>query len=196
MLVPDSTNFDELTVRLRDLVTNTELSSNAVAGIGGVFAPGGAWLYLATYERTLLGADHGRIVTSGGTTLYKAFAPPLTDKPTLAATGSGGVVTAGVHRVGYLIQTATGFAGRLSPVDSSTQLFDTTSAVTIAAGEKIDFELDIAWPQDAVLAYPVMTTADNLDRYFIVPGLDPEVIAGGTTHSICLLYTSDAADEL
>ena len=82
----------------------TVTALSAVAGCGGVFAPAGIFVLFASYSNRFVGAslEHGYVIAPGGTIgtfSDKAFQGALLTKPTLGVTGSGGVVTAGTHRV-------------------------------------------------------------------------------------------------
>ncbi len=143
----------------------------AVTGAAGASLVGaGTRLYGAFYDATgRLGIAQAEVYTwdNGTDTL---FSPPLTIVPTMAETAAG-VVTAGVHKIGYLFTTRSGYTGKLSPVNSSTVFVPATFTSTGAH----NLQVTIAGALPAYLNPPatfqvVMTTVANPNQYFAVPG--------------------------
>lgn len=185
-------------INLADGIESTAIIVGAV-NIGVTVASAAIYAYGAFYNIDVTSNSVDGTVTGGyifgpsGTFTDQLFLYPLFNKPTLTTTGPGHVVTPGVHRVGYLIQTRAGYTGRISPVNLTTDSFDTTSVVTVAAGEEIGFSLTVNFPTESSLVYPVMTTVDNPDRYFIVPGIAPVAVSGGI-HTVIFVIDIDDAD--
>ncbi len=104
-----------------------------------------------------------------------------------------GVVTAGVHRYGYLVEYDTGFTGRVAP-DSSLEVPPSVTSFrpvsfTSAGAKNISIALNPgasgdAWRAGAVAVSIVMTTATNLNQYYIVPGTRTAVVPGTAAHTI------------
>jgi hypothetical protein len=156
-------------------------------------ASSGARLFIATFTTAGVGAGQCRVYGFNSTTLVdKAFLGPLTTKPTLGNTSTGNV-TQGLHRVGYILQTRSGFAGKISPVTASNE-FDPTSVISAPGGQKISFSVTALWPAEADLIYPVMTPSTDLNRYFIVPGYESGVAVPAGT-SWAATATIDVSDE-
>lgn len=141
-----------------------------------LFTNGGTRLYCAPINTACAGTSDGRVVNDD-TTTDRLFLGPLSTLPTLANTGTG-VITAGTHRVGFVIQTRSGFIGRISPANSTDGTFNTASAIVAPGGRQINLQVTATWPAEAVGVYAVMTTADNLAQYFQVPGASYGVIGG------------------
>lgn len=157
---------------------------------GSVIAASGPRIYTATYDANMAGTGSGRVVNST-LTVDKLFLGPLSDVPTVTNTSTGNV-TAGVHRVGYIIQTRSGFQGRISP-SSVTTGFNTASIVTATGGAKLRFQMSgITWPTEANEIFPVMTPAANLNRWFAIPNVSQAITGGGTT---AVDLTFDISDD-
>lgn len=124
-----------------------------------------------------------------------AFTHPTTRHPSLTATG-GGSVTAGVHRVGFVMETQSGYQVQISPAVSQSDgswAFDATSIVTSAGNDTIAFSITgYSWPAGVIKVYPVMTTTTNLNRYYYVGTLSATVVPGSTT---AVNFTLDKSDD-
>ncbi len=160
---------------------------------GASITSNGTRVFIAHFDPSSAGVGQCRVVGKYGASINtdKAFLGPLTVKPTLVDTGTGSV-TAGVKRVGYILQTRNGYVGKLSPTTSG-GTFDITSTVTATGGKTITFAITTTWPTESAVLYPIMTTSDNLDRYFIVPGLS-YATPGGTSWAISATIDISDAD--
>jgi hypothetical protein len=128
------------------------------AASGAVIAASGPRVYTASYDSNMIGTGHGHVVNATGLTTDKLFTGPVATTPTMSDTGTG-VITAGTHRAGYIIQTRSGFMGKISGITSWT-----------AAGSKqANFSLTASLPTEATNVYPVITPASNLNRWFLIP---------------------------
>lgn len=179
-----------------DLASPSPVDRYTISGAAGVqFASSGTRCYGAAFSSAGTGVDHGYVTTQYGAAIYddKLFLGPLTTKPVITEP-SAGSVTAGVHRVGYIVQTRSGFLGKISPVNSSTGIFDTTSTVTASGSKNLSVAIAVAptitWPAEAEKVWPVMTTVANLNRYFIVPGVAPLAVS-----ALGVTFTLDITDE-
>jgi hypothetical protein len=159
---------------------------------------GYARMAVATYTALQVGAGQARIAnfvgygTPPAIVADKAFSGPLTDKPTLTENAAGSV-TAGDHRVGYILETRSGFFGKLCPAVSG-GTFDTTSKITSTGGKNVRSALTKTWPAEVVKVWPFMTPTTNLNRYFLVPGLS-QVVVGGVS-STATFYIDITDDDL
>lgn len=150
--------------------------------------------YLAAFNSSQQGATECRVVSILGGVIQvdKCFLGPLTTKPVIAEGGVGNV-TAGLHRIGYMIQTRNGFRGKISP--SIGGLFDTTSVITSTGDKTITFDLTATWPVEANLVYPVMTPSTDLNSFYIPPQLvDGVSVPGGQTYALPT-QTFDISDD-
>ncbi len=123
--------------------------------------------------------------SSGGTlsvaTLKRIFDGPMTYVPPAPTEPGVGVVTAGIHRFGYILEFSDGFTTRVSPdtgASSPPNLTSFTPITFTAAGVKnLLFTFNpstdanvLTWPAGIVAISMVMTTIDNLNQYYVVPG--------------------------
>lgn len=158
---------------------------------GSVLVTDGNRMYGAFYDSTGKAGFAGGQVFGKGVGADPLFAAPLATVPTVSETGSG-LVTAGVHRIGYLVTTRNGFTTNLSPATGSPLAF-VPVAFTSSGGKNL--QVVIAGPIPATYVGTnnvqiVMTTAANLDRYFTVPGAvaNLDIVTGAT---ITLSITDD-----
>lgn len=180
--------------------------SNPAAG--AVMVPDGQRLYASFYDSTgRYAADAGQVYgwNIGADPL---FAAPLTITPTIAETGPG-LITAGVHKIGYMTTTRNGYTGQLSPIAGGA-----FSPVSFTASGAKNLQVTIAGALPSYLSggvsaiQIVMSTVANPNRYFAVPGAvvspaanpsiitfsitDDDLAATGTdvTNQVDLLATS------
>lgn len=160
---------------------------------GAIFTSGGTRLYVATFNAAGSGANQLRVVGVyfAAMNTDRAFLGPLTTKPVLANSGTAGTITAGEHRVGYIITTRNGYTGKVSPVTADL-VFDITSSFTAPGSQKLLFQLTALWPAEAFTISVVMTPQSNPNRYFIVPqsslGVPPGI---SSTVNISIDITDD-----
>lgn len=162
--------------------------------IGASFASGGPRLYAAAFDVNGIGTTQARVTGTDVAAIYidKAFMGPLTVKPTLSNTGTGNV-TAGLHRVGYILTSRNGFTGKISPVTGS-GVFDITSTITATGGKQITFSLTATFPTDSDTVYAAMTSVDNLNRFYLVPGASAGVLGGSGGFPATITITIDISD--
>jgi len=154
---------------VRDLLSISPQTMYTQAGaVGASITSGGTFLFLATYDANGNGVGQCRVASQYVAALNTdiAFQGPLTAVPTVSNSGTGSV-TAGIHNFGYILQTRNGFVGRISPVSGSTFV---PVALNAAGGKQVSFSVTTTWPADANIVYPVMSTVNNPNRYFLVPG--------------------------
>ena len=65
---------------------------------------------------------------------------------------------------------------------------------TLASGKKSEYYIDIK--KASTDPYVLETIADEMAKSIAAAGLKFDLIGGVALGSVCLLYTSDAADEL
>lgn len=176
---------------IRDLTAPSPLLLYTQAGgAGACLANGGTFLFTTTFDANGNGIGQCNVTSQyvAGINTDQAFQGPLTAVPTVSNTGSG-VVTAGTHRFGYIVGTRNGFTGRISPVAS-----EVFAPVTLNAtgSQEVSFSVTATWPASAAVVYPVMTTANNLDRYFLVPGQSFNVPGGVSFTASFTINISDA----
>ncbi len=182
-------------VRKINLADSTTIDLFAAAGspVGAAFVPAGPRLYIATFDINGLGTDEGHVSSnfSAFTGLYTEvlFAPPIQAVPAVADLGVAGNVTAGLHRVGYLITTYNGFTTSPSPIDSNGNFAYATW--TAAGAQQAIFTLTATFPSYAQGIQVIMTTTTELDTWFIVPGTQVAVPGGSTFTVSTLIDISD-----
>lgn len=157
---------------------------------GASMAVSGERLYAAFYDGTgRLGTNIG-YVYGWNIGADQLFAPPISNPISAAdvAPLSGpGLVTAGIHNIGYLYTTRNGYTGPICPAVPSSPVATFTPLVhTAAGGEALQLTISGSLPSYLVggtdnVFQIVMTTVANPGQYFAVPGAialcaDPTVI--------------------
>jgi len=154
----------------------------------------GQQFFLTAYTTGAIGAGQARIFgvyPTLGVAIDKAFLGPLTTAPVLTNSGAAGQVTAGLHRVGYMITTRNGFTGPISPVISGGG-FDVDSNITAPGAEYINFTINPAtWPTEAATIQMVMSPASNPADYYAVPYSSYAVVGGANFPISDIINISD-----
>lgn len=155
------------------------------ASVGAVLLPVGSRAYAVFYDVTgRTGTTYGQVFGLG-IGADPLFAAPLPNVPTITETAAG-VVTAGVHRIGYLATTRNGFTTNLSPFSGG--VFAPVS-FTSAGGQNLHVVIPATIPtymQGTNNVQIVMTTTTNLNRYFTVPGAIGSLLVGGATINVSI----------
>lgn len=168
----------------RDLVTpaNTyNLVTGLTAALGLSCVPAGFRIYMAFFKERSSNPGNPQTaypvriwdgtLNTGVPNVEIAFSPPMaTTAVAINYTEPGaGVVTAGDHNFGFLILTWNG--GTPPPSPWSAGSFVPTT-VTAAGSTYLNVVVDPTanWPSYVQSVQLIMTTADNPDRYYIVPG--------------------------
>jgi hypothetical protein len=108
----------------------------------------------------------------------KAFYGPLTNTFTVAEDAEvSDQVTAGTRRFAYRVLTRNGFLGRLCPADLDGNALPVTFSTQGGFAYDITFP-STYWPVEASRVYMYMTTADNLQAYYEIPGANFAVPGG------------------
>lgn len=157
------------TAKFLDLVTNTIGTLFSEAARGLQVSESGDKAFIACFNNAQGSAGQVRIslpLISGGQ-IDTAFAPPWEVLPVITDTGSG-KVTEGPHKFAYVVETRTGFTGKPSPTPSG--LFAPVTFTVAAGGRALSMGLTVTTPADAAFVHPIMTRADNEDRWYFVPG--------------------------
>lgn len=147
---------------------------------GASFCGIGIRLFIAFYDANGIGTGVAQVYSNAG--VDPLFAAPTQITFSSATEPSSGANTAGLHRLGFLLQTRNGFTTSWCPVNSS-NIFTPYTGYTASGGKNLRLVVNGAgatWPAYASQGQVIMTTAANLNRYFIVPGA-VWTIAGGTT---------------
>lgn len=183
--------------RVGDLGTPSPQDVYTVSAYSAVCASGGSRLYVtffnpSAFSPTPIGVGHLIVLAVFGAEVDadRAFLGPQTTALSITGAGSGNV-TQGVHRIGYIITSRTGFAGKLSPVTGADSEYDISSVLTAdATDQSFTVTLDTSsWPTEANSVQLFMSPVDDLNRYFLIPGGSLGV-SGGT-----LNFTVDVSDE-
>jgi len=146
-----------------------------VGADGAVMVASGSRLYAAFY------INGGRLSQNSGQVygalvgLDNLFAAPLVNAIAASETGAG-VVTAGLHRIGYVFTTRNGYTGRLCPVDSNGNF----APISFTSAGSKNLQLQISGAIPSYLQMPatpggsvfqiVMTVVGQPDTYYAVPG--------------------------
>lgn len=172
------------------------ISHPVVAGYLSTYATVGPRLYQAYWALSAT-ADMAPISTayaitkSGGNFNSDSIIPgpsPTTFVPGGGITEpSGGVVSAGLHKLGYRMQHRSGFLGRMSPDSSTSSNPTTTSFVPLtftSSGNKNlvwSFTPTGNWPADVVQVQLVMSPVNSPNQFYNVPGVVQNVTGGAAT---------------
>lgn len=169
----------------------------AATAVGAFFAPSGPRLYAAAYNSSGAAVDHGKVIGYQGSAFYadNLFAPPMTYTPSAPTEPGAGYITAGSHRIGYVVEHRSGYFGRPSP-DSGTGTPSTATfqpVTKVAAGSK-NFSITLnptAWPTSAAKVHIVMTPVNNPNLYCLVPGANATVTGGASDSKTIVWSISD-----
>ena len=175
-------------------IRTLNLSGNTVATImtttgspaGASMVTDAQRIFAAFYDAT------GRQGTAGGQ-IYgwnvgadPLFYHPITNVPTASETGTG-VCTAGMHRIGFLLQTRNGYTTALCPVNSG----GVFAPIEFTSTGNHNIQVSIPGPFDANISggsiQIVMATVANPNQYFAVPGaIEQGAIANPTIITISI----------
>ncbi len=190
--------FEDGTVKAINKANEAVTSMFPQAGRGMVVAEAGDEAYIAVYGSNGLGAGQVRISQPniGIGTTDTAFAAPFVEVPVITDTGAG-EVTQGVHKFAYIVQTRTGFAGQPGPKPGD--VFSPVSFNVAAGGRALNMAITVTIPANASFVYPIMTRADNPDRWYFVPDVQVPLTPGPTTLNIPINISderlADGAEE-
>lgn len=150
-------------------------------GATASFAADGTHLYSGFIDSTSKGADQGQVFAFGQASADTLFSPPITYNPGAPTQPSAGTVTKGVHKIGYVIETRSGFQTMPSPAVAG-PTFQPIS-FTAAGGRNISWTLNTTWPLYAKQVRVIMTTVANPNRWYYVPAMT-NLVPGGSALSI------------
>lgn len=167
---------DGTTIKRRNL--SDGVTDSALTGLtttrAPVFADLGSRLYFCGFDVSGLGTTqcrvHDGLSTSGSLDIDVAFRGPLTFSAFSAADNGTGLCTKGLHKIGFIFQSRTGFAGQPSPVSAG--VFAPASVTLNAGNRSIRASITLDTPADAGANsgfFPIMTRADNPNTWFFVP---------------------------
>jgi hypothetical protein len=171
---------------------------SSAASYSAVLANAGARLYAAMFGADGKGAEQGRVISyqNGGYVADKLFTAPMTYTPGAPTEPAAGSITAGVHRLGYIVESRTGYLGRPSPDLGSGQpsLQTFLPVVFTATGSKnAVWTLNTIWPEWAVRVHVIMTTVDNLNDWRFVPGASAALSPNGELQQVQITF--DISDD-
>jgi hypothetical protein len=156
-------------VRLANLASpSAALIMTQATAAGASFADAGSRLYAAFYD------SHGNGGVAGaqvyGATYGAAdsvMAAPLPVSPSVTQPGAG-LITVGPHRIGYLLQTRSGYVGPPGPA-SATNVFIPVTFTAVGL-KNITVAFTNSYPIEASQVQIIMTPTNNLNDYRLVPG--------------------------
>jgi len=183
--------FENGEIRVRDLYFRVQkFTAAAIAGAyGATVVEAADRLYISTYKSDFTGASEVRILYPTATTGYidKAFMGPMTNVPTLTEPYAG-LITAGAHKWGYIVTSRSG--SQLLPSPWLTNAIFNPVTFTSAPSKTIQVTIHGPWPQDAAYVSAIMTTIENPEKFFIVPGTEAAV-QGGSNMTVDLYCSID-----
>ncbi len=159
---------DQVKLYNQNANVNDALYTQACTGLSVVEAETRA--YIGHYDSNAQPVGNLKIVNSelSGEPADDGFPNP-TNELVVAADAGVGVITAGPHNFAYRIESRTGFPGRPSPEVTGTF---TPTKFTVAPGGRsvrLTVTFPVVPPDTAVIQF-CMTTTDNLEQYFDIPG--------------------------
>lgn len=193
LIYQDGSNIKRLNVA-------TGAVSTLVAAGGSARYPSVADLGPRVYACSADTGGNGQIlpiVHDGASATDNCFRGPITTTTHTAADGGGGgLCTIGTHKLAFLYTTRNGFTGQPNPISGG--VFSPVS-VTLAAGlHSITYNIAFNGLSDgggAAVIIPIMTRADNLNNWFILPpGAYTGTVAVGTVNFSTTL-TINISDE-
>lgn len=164
----------------------TEIAQTGAAGAS--LSPTNERLYAAFYSSSMLGYAGGQVYgwDVGADPL---FASPVNFSPVGSQTGSG-VVTAGTHRLAFLLTTRNGYTTMLCPATGPGGFNPGSFTSTGSHNLAVTITPSGSWPSYASSIQLVMTTTSNLDQYYTVPGATVNV--GGSVPASITVNLDDA----
>lgn len=190
-------------IRILDIATGAVVSLNL--GPTGPYynfivgAGAGARLYVTSFS--IGGSNLTRLVPSinpvsvisyqaGNYVIDTAFAPPMAYAGGAITEPGAGFVTAGTHLLAYRVEDRSGFLGIFSPnTGGANPTINTFAPVSFtAAGNKnLQWILNPpagGWPATGVKVQLLMTTVDDTNRWYAVPGSAYVLPVGGGVLSV------------
>jgi hypothetical protein len=151
------------------------------------------------YTSTGVKIGDARVVIYQGAAFasYACFQPPISYVPGAVTEPGAGTITAGAHRVGYIIEDATGGILRPSPDNAGTAApsVKTFTPVTFTAAGTKNASITLnptTWPASAVKVHLIMTPVYNPNLYCFIPGANAAV-TGGASDTKTIVW--DITDE-
>jgi hypothetical protein len=170
-------------------------------GSGMVNVTAGSQLICAFFGSDMESVGPGIVVGYKSNAFYteELFAPPLEYAPSSPTEPAAGSITVGLHRVGYIVESNTGFIGRLSPDSGDgTPSLTTFEPVEFVAtgGKNASWVLNTTWPSWAKRVHVVMTAENDPNDWRFVPGAYKDLTPGGGAESITIAWDISDADLL
>ena len=179
--------------------TAIDLNASFASGTNAiVFAPYGNQLYACAVTTSGLGSNQSGFVWDSTSNFSDStFRAPLTTGDVgvvLSNTGSG-VIDAGVHDVGFIFQTKSGYWTAPGPTGTGGYPSPLVpQAVTASGGQQLQAVLTptTTWPTDIVACQVIYTTVLNNFQYYLVPGTITSISSGSATPVTITWNISDA----
>ncbi len=206
-------NVQVINLKTRTTIMTLSSSATPATAAGATMVAVGLRLYVAyhdTKQRGLFASTGGWGVVyadSGSSSQANGalFPGPWKNmSSTFAASASGsGAVTAGLHRIGFLLEFPSGFTTRASPDTGTTSPPSVVSfaplTVTSVGSDTIVTAvkpISTTTAAEPVAFSVIMTTVGNLNQYYIVPG-SRTVLTGypGTTGYTISISDADLASQ-
>jgi hypothetical protein len=178
------------TVVSRDLATGVETTIGTVSAYSATSQQASSRLYQAFHPGSG-STTEARVLNQFGD--YNKIAPgPISVNSITPSDQGAGYSTAGKKRIGFLIESKSGYIGKPCPLVSG--VF-TPTEFTFAEGRSYVINVNANWPTWAAKVWLIITTSENLDKYFFVPGGSFNVAPGVATYG-GLMNISDEGLEL
>jgi hypothetical protein len=155
------------------LISQGTAQAAAMLGIG-------SRLYCGFRNLDGVGIAGGQVYDRASGAADPMFAAPIQAGFATSTEPGSGNVTAGVHRIGYLLQSRSGFTTAWCPVTPANAF--SPFSFTASGGKTLRLSIGaFSFPAYAGLLQVIMTTAANLNRYYLVPGCTVHATNAGVT---------------
>lgn len=159
---------------------------------GAYFSDAGSRMYMGFYDANGVGSAGGQVFDPTGNWTDPLFPSPMIDLPVVTDSGAG-LITAGLHRVGYLLTFRSGYTTQpcATVIVGSTPTFN-PYPYSSAGSKTAQFSITATFPTGAATIQVIMTTSTNPNKYFLVPGAIVPVTAG--LHTYTFTFSIDDID--
>jgi len=191
-------------------LTPTVVDTAHIAGgnaYTATFYPAGTRLtYVQWFGQTIsnlpgfVGSHPGNVLkTAAGTWVADSICSPPMTYSVAATEPAGGIITAGLHNIGYRILDRSGYLGRPCPDSGATIPTPQTFVpiqFTSSGGKNLSITLNPGgggWPVNGYQVQIIMSPVSNPNKYYLVPGATALLPVGGGAASKTIAWSIDDA---
>jgi len=190
--------YDGTNIKAYNVLASTINALNPPVGVSAAklsAAEAGTFTYLAAYDSNGIGVGTGYVVdpSLNADTLFQG--PPTTSEVTVSIVEpvGAGVVTAGTHKVLFVLSTRNGRTCAPGPIDPITSQV-VPGTIVASGGLQLTVTLNgVSWPDSSQSVQLLMSPVDDVDTYYFVPGTTFAVGGGGPFSPSIHVNIDDAA---